>query len=99
MEKTFQSIEVSKTAMFLFQNLSDNSNDEIKKKTFKRESILNFVNFVKYNDKYYQLHDNSHRDIISFIDAYSFILQTPPKPIQSKMFLITIIRYLRLRLP
>ncbi|AJS24004.1 Ypp1p [Saccharomyces cerevisiae YJM1355] len=79
MEKTFQSIEVSKTAMFLFQNLSDNSNDEIKKKTFKRESILNFVNFVKYNDKYYQLHDNSHHDIISFIDAYSFILQNSSK--------------------
>ncbi|CAI4036758.1 SMKI16G0645 [Saccharomyces mikatae IFO 1815] len=79
MEKTFQSIEVSKTAMLLFQNLSKNCNDETKKKTMKKESILNFVNFVKYNDKYYQLHDNSHRDIISFIDAYAFILQDSSK--------------------
>ena len=79
MEKTFQSIEVSKTAMLLFQNLSNNSSDEMKKKTLKRESILNFANFVKYNDKYYQLNDNSHRDIISFIDAYSFILQNSSK--------------------
>ncbi|CAI6529850.1 Ypp1p [Saccharomyces cerevisiae x Saccharomyces kudriavzevii VIN7] len=80
MEKTFQSIEISKTAMILFQNLSrNNSNDEIHKNSFKRESILNFANFVKYNDKYYQLNDKSHRDIISLIDAYAFILQDSSK--------------------
>lgn len=76
MEKTFQSIDISKTAMILFQNLSNNnSNDEVKQKSLKRESILNFVNFVKYNNKYYQLNNNSHHDIISFLDAYAFILQ------------------------
>ncbi|CAI4063802.1 hypothetical protein SUVZ_07G4260 [Saccharomyces uvarum] len=76
MEKTFQSIDISKTAMILFQNLSNNnSNDEIKQQSLKRESTLNFVNFVKYNNKYYQLNNNSHHDIISFLDAYAFILQ------------------------
>ena len=70
--KTFQSIEVAKTAMFYLGNFGNSTSD-------KREAILNFVNFSKYNEREFQLKNEDktkkYDDIVSLIESYYFILK------------------------
>lgn len=68
MEKTFQSVPVAKSAFIYFGRNSTASSLDT------RESILNFVNFLKYSRREYVLHGNRHKDLISVIDSYAYIL-------------------------
>lgn len=69
MEKTFQSVNVAKSAMIYFAKVS------IASTMSKKESILNFVNFVRYTHRQYLLDGEKYNDIISLINCYAFILQ------------------------
>ncbi|CAR29566.1 hypothetical protein ZYGR_0AD02490 [Zygosaccharomyces rouxii] len=69
MEKTFQSVAVAKSAFIYFGRNSITSPVDTK------ESILNFVNFVKYTQREYVLHGNKHDDLVSLIDSYAYILK------------------------
>lgn len=69
MEKSFQSVPVAKSAFLYFgKNAAVSRMDT-------RESILNFVNFVKYTQRDYVLHGNKYEDLISLIDSYAYILK------------------------
>lgn len=70
MQKTFQSKNVAKAAMIFFSLTGED----------KRESILNFVNHLKYFSKELELGPGNesldeYNDPISIIDSYTFILQ------------------------
>ncbi|AQZ11644.1 YPP1 (YGR198W) [Zygosaccharomyces parabailii] len=69
MEKTFQSVPVAKSAFIYFGKTS------LKSQWDKRESILNFVNFVKYSQRNYILNGKKYDDLISIIDSYAYILK------------------------
>lgn len=69
MEKTFQSVPVAKSAFIYFGRNSTASSVDT------RESILNFVNFLKYSQREYFLHGNKHEDLVSVIDSYVYILK------------------------
>ncbi|SCU79129.1 LAFA_0B00936g1_1 [Lachancea sp. 'fantastica'] len=60
--KTFQSLEVSKTAMIYFG---------MKKES--KEAVLNFVNFMSYNENYKHLNDGCWLDFVSILESYRFI--------------------------
>lgn len=68
MEKTFQSVDVAKSAMIYFARTSNPS------KFNHRESVLNFVNVARYSEKQFEV-DQTHDDIISLIECYSFALE------------------------
>ncbi|GAV55862.1 hypothetical protein ZYGR_0AZ00330 [Zygosaccharomyces rouxii] len=69
MEKTFQSVPVAKSAYIYFGRNSSVSLVDT------RESILNFVNFLKYSQREYVLHGNKYEDLVSMIDSYAYILK------------------------
>ncbi|SCU82456.1 LAME_0C01222g1_1 [Lachancea meyersii CBS 8951] len=64
MGKTFQSMEVAKTAMVYF-GLEQQKN----------ESILNFVNFMSYNENYKELNDGRWLDTVSILESYRFVAE------------------------
>lgn len=68
MEKTFQSVDVAKSAMIYFARTSNSS------KFNRRESLLNFVNFARYSEKQFDI-NGAYDDVISLIECYSFALE------------------------
>ncbi|CCD24536.1 Ypp1p NDAI_0D02220 [Naumovozyma dairenensis CBS 421] len=68
MGNTFQSIPVAHSAMILFSLIKN-----------KKESILNFMNVVKYTKKQSELNNNQLTDPLSLISSYLFILQNTTK--------------------
>lgn len=64
-QKTFQSIPVTKTCMLYYGAID------------QKRSILNFRNFIKYSDKYFEL-NNRHYDLFDLIAAHQFILSLKP---------------------
>ncbi|CEP62668.1 Ypp1p LALA0_S06e00936g [Lachancea lanzarotensis] len=64
--KTFQSLEVSRTAMIYFGLIKEN-----------KEAVLNFVNFMSYNENYKHLNDGRWLDIVSILESYRFIASQP----------------------
>lgn len=68
MGKTFQSVDVAKSAMIYFARSSNPS------KFNGREAVLNFVNFARYSEKQFEV-NGSYDDIISLIECYAFALE------------------------
>ncbi|SCU79238.1 LAMI_0A07910g1_1 [Lachancea mirantina] len=64
MAKTFQSMNVAKTAMVYFSRVGKHE-----------ESILNFVNFLNYNDNYRHLNEGKYFDIISVLHSYHYVIE------------------------
>ncbi|SCU97394.1 LANO_0E15918g1_1 [Lachancea nothofagi CBS 11611] len=62
MGNTFQSMQVSKTAMIYFG---------LEKQ--QKESTLNFINFLNYNENHRDLNRGEWLDIVSIIESYRFI--------------------------
>lgn len=73
MSKTFQSINVAKTAMFLIKKIG--TDDMQKSKNLRKEALLNFVNFIKYSEKEFKL-NKKYEDIISMLVSYNFTLNS-----------------------
>ncbi|KAL3233044.1 Cargo-transport protein YPP1 [Nakaseomyces bracarensis] len=74
MSKTFQSINVAKTALFLIRKISPEG-DSKKLKDFRKEALLNFVNFIKYSEKEFKL-NKKYDDIVSMLVCYNFTLNS-----------------------
>ncbi|QLG71012.1 hypothetical protein HG535_0B00500 [Zygotorulaspora mrakii] len=64
-EKTFQSIEISKCAMIYFGHQAE---------PVVKDSLLNFVNFVRYTERNFVINNENYDDVISLIDCFTFIL-------------------------
>lgn len=67
MEKTFQSVEVSKSSMIFFARHS-------RKPSIDKESLLNFVNYVRYTERNFVINGGKYDDVMAFFDSYGFIL-------------------------
>ncbi|CDO96361.1 unnamed protein product [Kluyveromyces dobzhanskii CBS 2104] len=63
MEKSFQSIPVSKSAMLFYQKVDP------------KRSVLNFTNLVNYSEKHFEL-NKRYPDLIDLVSSYQFILST-----------------------
>lgn len=68
MQRTFQSINVAKSAMIYFAKTEDTTQQS------SRESVLNFVNYARYTEKHFVISGGTYEDVISLIDCYTFIL-------------------------
>lgn len=74
MSKTFQSINVAHTALFVMKKIgSDNEKGKINGTLLRKEALLNFVNFIRYGNKEFKLNKN-YNDIISLLVCYNFVI-------------------------
>ncbi|AAS51115.1 ACL113Cp [Eremothecium gossypii ATCC 10895] len=66
---TFQSVNVSKAALTYYRRFGDT-----------KLALLNLLNFFNYSERFRRMNNGFYDDIVSLLDAYTFVLQLTSLP-------------------